>query len=113
MVGLVVAGVVACLLGAVLIMLLRHRHNRIKQLADHLSQQAAAQQGLVRHGSGASSNASGEGWWAVQVRLQQAVVAERGCDGLGQHCKSAASLINSQWAIIGSHLAKRHSSSAA
>lgn len=73
MVGLVVAGVVAGLLGAFLIMLLRHRHNRSKQLADHLSQQVAAQQGLVRHGSGASSNGSGEGRWAVPA------TTSRGC----------------------------------
>lgn len=59
-VGLVVAGVVVGCLGALMMMLLRHRHNRRKWPGSQLKQQAAAQQALVRHRSGASSNGSGE-----------------------------------------------------
>jgi hypothetical protein len=56
-VGLVVAGVVVGCLGALLVMLLG---NRRKWPAGQLKQQAAAQQALVRHGSGGSSNGSGK-----------------------------------------------------
>jgi hypothetical protein len=59
-VGLVVAGVVVGCLGALLVMLLRHRHNRRKWPGGQLKQQAAAEQALVRHASGASSNGSGK-----------------------------------------------------
>lgn len=59
-VGLVVAGVVAVCVGALLVVLLRHKRHKRQLLAAHLKQQADAQHGLVRHGSGASSNGSGE-----------------------------------------------------
>jgi uncharacterized membrane protein YciS (DUF1049 family) len=57
-VGLVVAGVV---IGALLAALLWSRHKAAvrARLAKDLQQQAASQQGLVRHGSGASSSGSG------------------------------------------------------
>lgn len=62
-VGLVVAGVATGSLGALAIVLLRHRRQRRRRdlLAEHVKQLMAGQQGLVRHGSGASSNGSGEG----------------------------------------------------
>jgi hypothetical protein len=62
-VGLVVAGSVVVGLGAVLLcVLLRSRRVKRAQasLAEHLKQQAATERGLVRYGSGASSNGSGE-----------------------------------------------------
>jgi hypothetical protein len=60
-VGLSIAGVLTGCIGGLLVVLLRHRHSTRKRVAEHLKQQqqAAAHQGLVRHGSGGSSNGSG------------------------------------------------------
>jgi hypothetical protein len=60
-VGLSIAGVLTGCIGGLLVVLLRHRHNTRRRVAEHIKQQqqAAAQHGLVRHGSGGSSNGSG------------------------------------------------------
>lgn len=59
-VGLVVAGVVTGCVGALLAVLLRYSHTKRKAMAEQQKQQAAMQ-GLVRQGSGASSDGSGKG----------------------------------------------------